>query len=295
MTKKLPPIYIIEAIPGGDTYYHAFNSILCHKHTRYQELLIVESDTLGRSLILDRLRQSSEVDEFVYHESLVQPAAFLHGNPEEVLVLGGGEGATLREVLKWNSVRCATMVDIDEEVVNECRTHLPTMHNDSFSDARVDLRFCEARQFLGKSVGKWDLIVADLTDPLPEGPAADFYSEKTFRLLRRGLRRDGIVVIQAGPLCPIPTLVARHLAVKHAICRWFPYTISYAVPVGTLPLAWGFILGSVKELPPLPGASDIDGYLQRHTSGEFRYFDGTSLPGILNEPRYLRNATHPTR
>lgn len=289
MTSKLPALYIPETIPGGDIYQHAVGAIVCHRQTQYQELLIVESESLGRSLILDRLWQSSERDEFIYHEGLVQPAALLQGAPKQALILGGGEGATLREVLRWKSIERVVMVDIDEEVVNECIRHLEVMHRGSFFDGRVELRFQEARQFLRETQCQWDLVIADLTDPSPEGPAKDLYTPDTFRLFRKVLRRGGIFVTQAGPLSPLPQSVDAHRELLRAVGESFEQRTSYALPVGTLPVTWGFVVGSREQLLALPMPTDIDLLLERLTTGGLRLIDGHSLAGIFQQPRYVRN------
>lgn len=288
MTTKLPALYIPETIPGGDIYHHAVGAIVCHRQTKYQELLIVESESLGRSLILDRLWQSSQRDEFIYHEGLVQPAAFLKGTPKRALILGGGEGATLREVLRWKSIERVVMVDIDEEVVEECIRHLDIMHRGSFFDDRVELRFEEARQFLRETECHWDLVIADLTDPSPDGPAKDLYTPDTFQLFRKVLTAGGVFVTQAGPLSPLPQFVDAHRELLGAVGSSFEHRTSYALPVGTLPVTWGFVVGAVEQLPALPPPTEIDLHLERHTTGGLRFIDGHSLPSVLQQPRYLR-------
>ena len=121
-------VWISEYITPWDIYQHGVNRILASKRTNFQEMQIVETGAYGKALVLDGKWQSCTGDEFLYHEPLVHPAMIAHGNPKRVLILGGGEGATAREVLRWKCVERAVMVDIDGEVVAACREHLPEMH-----------------------------------------------------------------------------------------------------------------------------------------------------------------------
>ena len=120
-------------IAAPSTFFcHQLIRTILAKKTDYQEMRIVETKDYGKALILDGEWQSSVIDEFIYHESLVQPAMIEHTSPRQVLILGGGEGTTLREVLRWKSVERLVMVDIDGEVVTQCRQHLPEMHQGAF-------------------------------------------------------------------------------------------------------------------------------------------------------------------
>lgn len=121
-------VWLSEYITPYDMYVHGLTKILAYKKTPYQEMYIVETGAYGKALVLDGKWQSSVGDEFIYHEALVHPAMVSHPNPENVLILGGGEGATTREVFRWHSVKKAMMVDIDGDVVEACRQYLPEMH-----------------------------------------------------------------------------------------------------------------------------------------------------------------------
>ena len=118
--------------------------VLYSGHTKYQSVSLIETASFGRMLILDGKTQSSESDEFIYHEALVQPIMVAHPRPEHIFVAGGGEGATIREVLKHTTVRQVQMVDLDQEVVELCRKYLPNHHAGSFEDVRTSLHFEDA-------------------------------------------------------------------------------------------------------------------------------------------------------
>ena len=121
-------LWFVEFNTPHDALYHRIESVIVNKRTPYQQLLIVQTGSYGKALILDGRWQASTADEFLYHEAIAHPACVLHGKPQRVLILGGGEGAALREILKWKSIRHVTLVDIDREVVDTCRRHLPELH-----------------------------------------------------------------------------------------------------------------------------------------------------------------------
>ena len=140
--------------------------VLAYTRSKYQKIGLVELEGYGRALILDDLVQSSEADEFIYHESLVHPAMTLHPEPRDVLIIGGGEGATLRDVLKHNCVKRAIMVDIDEVVVEFSKKYLEFMHQGSFYDPRSEVVIMDGFEYI-KKVGErsFDVVILDLTDP----------------------------------------------------------------------------------------------------------------------------------
>ncbi|MFO0980803.1 MAG: hypothetical protein U1E76_03475 [Planctomycetota bacterium] len=155
---------------GAERQLLAVREVLVRRRTRYQQLEIVDTLAFGRMLLLDGQVQSSERDEFVYHEALVQPAMLAGPRAARVLILGGGEGATLREVLAHASVTSATMVDIDQDVVQACREHLPMFSRGSFEDARAQLVIAIAARAKAARRRAVDVIDEDVTDPTEQVP-----------------------------------------------------------------------------------------------------------------------------
>jgi spermidine synthase len=137
-----------EQSDGSEMYLFAIDKTIVKKTTAIQDVEIVDTPSYGIVLILDGLIQSAEDDEHTYHEALVHPGMIGHANPREVLIIGGGEGATLREVLRYRSVQRATMVDIDGELVELCKKHLDDWHKGSFRDPRAEVIIADGRAFL---------------------------------------------------------------------------------------------------------------------------------------------------
>ncbi|MBI3953344.1 MAG: methyltransferase domain-containing protein, partial [Chloroflexi bacterium] len=182
---------------SGEVIRLDLRRVLAARRTAYQQLEIVDTASFGRALFLDGKVQSAELDEFVYHEALVQPAMALHPRPERVLVIGGGEGATLREALRHPTVKRAVMVDIDAEAVAACREYLPAWHQGAFADPRVELLHRDARGYLEETSELFDVIIVDVTDPLAGGPAYRLFTQEFYRLARGHLGAAGAIAVQA--------------------------------------------------------------------------------------------------
>jgi len=125
--------------------------------------------------------QSSEDDEDLYHEMLVQPAMLCHSNPHHVLIIGGGEGAALREVLAHPSVKSVVMVDIDQKLVELCREHLSSWHCGAFDNPRVHLIYEDGRRFIENDLNLYDVVIIDVVDMLDNGPARSLYTKQFYR------------------------------------------------------------------------------------------------------------------
>ena len=257
--------------------------------TAYQSVTIQDTACFGRSLVLDDKTQSTEVDEFVYHEALVQPSLISHPGPREVFVAGGGEGATVREVFSHRSVTRAVMVDIDGEVVELCRRHLPNHHRGAFDDPRLELHVADALKFLQDTQSRFDVAIIDVPDPLEGGPAHLLYTREFYELLRERLRPDGMMVAQAGPTGPA-FYKQCFSAVANTIATAFPHVTTYEAFVPSFGSTWGFVVGSMGPNPAALSAGEVDRRIVDRVSGDLRYYDGITHRGMFSLPKYLRAA-----
>jgi spermidine synthase len=172
--------------------------------SNFQFVEIIDTSLFGKCLVLDGHMQSSQKDEHLYHESLVHIAMLSHECPKRVFIGGGGEGATLREVLRHASVESAVMVDIDQIAVEVSMKHLTTHHRGSFTDARTTLVYDDAKAWLERYTGPaFDVMIFDLSDPLDDGsaagPATQLYTAKFYEFCKTRLGEGGVFVTQAGP------------------------------------------------------------------------------------------------
>ncbi|MEM4717841.1 MAG: spermidine synthase [Desulfurococcaceae archaeon] len=175
------------------------NRVIALDKSQFQEIVLADIEGFGRSLLLDKFVQSTEKDEFLYHELLVHPAMTIHPDPRRILILGGGEGATLREVLKHNTVQEAVMVDIDPVVVEFAKKHLEHMHRGSFNDPRAKVIIMDGRDYVKQAPRDYfDVVIMDLTDPYASDIAKPLYSREAFMDIKKIIRHDGVLVTQAG-------------------------------------------------------------------------------------------------
>lgn len=288
--------WIRDNLAPSDAYLHRIDRTIADIQTPFQRVRIIESGTYGLKLFLDDVLQSATGDEFIYHESLVHPAmlAAAHANnPRNVLILGGGEGATLREVARWRTVERIVMVDIDRAAVEACRRHLPEMHQGAFDDPRLELVYADAAKYVRRSHEKWDVVISDITEPVESGPSNFCYTQEYFSSLSRLVPDQGIVVTQSGPVTP--THISMHARITHTLASVFAHVHSYAASVPTYAQAWGFTLASKTPLLPRLAAQSSTDWLQSPELAELRFLDRVSLDGILRTPVYVRAAIEQER
>jgi spermidine synthase len=164
--------------------------------TELQEAIIFESPLFGRVLVLDGIVQTTERDEFIYHEMITHVALMAHGAVRDVLIIGGGDGGTLEEVLKHRRVARATMVELDPGVVALARAHLPGINRGAFDDPRTELILGDGVNFVAATEQQFDVIIIDSTDPL--GPGEALFTQAFYGDCRARLRPGGILVAQSG-------------------------------------------------------------------------------------------------
>ncbi len=281
-------LWISEYITPWDIYQHGVSRVFCHKRTRFQDMYIVETGAYGKALVLDGKWQSSTGDEFIYHEALVHPPMLCHGSPRSVLILGGGEGATAREALRWKSIERVVMVDIDGEVVDACKEHLPEMHQGAFDDPRVEVLIRDALEVLDRPSDRFDIIISDLSDPIEEGPSFRLFTREYFEKVLGALADDGYLVVQAGPVSPAE--LALHARLATTIAAVFEHARSYTAHVPTYASPWGFTLASRRPIDARPEPEAIDRLLAERTTGGLRMLDGAAYLGMLQLPAHLRRA-----
>jgi spermidine synthase len=206
-----------------------------------------------------------------------------------VCIIGGGEGAILREVLTHHTVEKALMVDIDEEVVSICQKFLPSLHRGSFTDPRAEVMFADARRYLAETNETFDIIILDLTDPLPGGPSSSTYTQEFYSLVQKRLSASGIVSVQAG--CSSIVNMSTFTQVNHTLASAFPYVFPYEANIPSFGSNWGFSLASADNYDPLsPSPEEIDRRIAERVTGSLRFYDGITHRGMFSLPKYLREA-----
>ncbi|CAG8810273.1 19506_t:CDS:2, partial [Cetraspora pellucida] len=169
------------------------DKILHHEKSLYQDVLIFKSKTYGNVLALDGVIQCTERDEFSYQEMITHLPMMCHPNPQKVLVIGGGDGGVLREVVKHDSVEEVILCDIDEAVIRSSKKHLPGMAI-GFDSPKVKVHIGDGFPFLENKINSFDIIITDSSDPV--GPAESLFKPKYYELMKNALRPGGVVAAQ---------------------------------------------------------------------------------------------------
>jgi spermidine synthase len=171
------------------------DEVLFHGRTAFQEALIFRNERFGRVLTLDGIVQTTENDEFCYHEMIAHVPIIAHGAVRRVLIIGGGDGGVLRETLKHPGVT-ATMIELDKTVVNICRQYMPSLSAGAFDDPRADVRFMDGIKFVAETDEKFDVIIVDSTDPI--GPGDVLFTQEFYVDCARCLTEKGMLITQSG-------------------------------------------------------------------------------------------------
>ena len=213
------------------------SEVVYRRQTGLHDVLIFDTPAFGRVLALDGIVQTTERDEFIYHEMLAHVPILAHGAVRRVLIVGGGDGGVLREVLRHDVAR-ATMVEIDGAIVELCRAHLPRLSAGAFDDARADVVIGDGARYVADADGTFDVIIVDSTDPL--GPGEVLFGEAFYADCKRRLGAGGILVTQNGvPFMQPDEVTDTHRRLKRLFADAHFYTVPVPTYVGGLmTLGW---------------------------------------------------------
>jgi spermidine synthase len=184
-----------DIVDNGYAQRIKMTALLHEEQTPFQHAQVFQSHAFGRVLVLDGIVQTTEADEFIYHEMLAHVPLFAHGRPRRILIIGGGDGGILREVLR-HPLDQATMVEIDGAVIAMSREYLPKLSAGAFDDPRAQVIVGDGLDFVSKTSESFDVIIVDSTDPV--GPGECLFTAEFYADCRRILASGGIVVTQNG-------------------------------------------------------------------------------------------------
>jgi spermidine synthase len=248
---------------------------LHREKTPYQEIAVIDTMQYGRMLVLDGMVQLTIGDEFVYHEMLAHVPLHIHPHPSNVLIIGGGDGGTAREVLRHPHIEKVTLVEIDRRVVDVCRQFLPEVAS-SFDDPRMEVHYTDGVAYLLNKENEYDVILVDSPEPI--GQAERLFGTEFYKGIAAALRKDGLFAAQTESPFVNGDLIAR---VYSKISSLFPITGLYLAPVPTYPSgSWSFTIGS-KNYDPLAARNvGLEGLRYYNTGMHQAAFQ---LPNFLQE------------
>jgi len=226
--------------------------VLRHERTPYQELLVMDTEAYGRVLVLDGAIQTTERDEFAYHEMMAHVPLTLHPEPRRVAIVGGGDGGVLREVLKHPEVAEGHLVEIDERVLDASRTFFPAIAA-GLDHPRAVIHITDGIRWMREEARDFQVVIVDSTDPV--GPAQGLFGEAFYRSVHDALGDDGILVVQSESPLLEPELV-RH--VQTTLRQVFPVVTLYLGAVATYPTGlWTYSLASKRPLRQPRAVGDL--------------------------------------
>lgn len=274
-----------ETLHTGFGQYFSVDNVLYRDKTGHQDLVIFENAALGRVMALDGVVQTTERDEFIYHEMMTHVPLLAHGAAKRVLIIGGGDGAMLREVSRHKNIEQITMVEIDAGVVTFCKQYLPNHSAGAYEDPRFKLVIDDGVNFVRQCNDKFDVIISDCTDPI--GPGESLFTSEFYQGCHNCLNENGIFVAQNG-VCFLQQdeAINSHRKLSH----YFGDVSFYqaAIPTyygGIMTFAWASNNPALRQLDTATLQARFDA-----ANLNCRYYNPAIHTGSFALPQYLLNA-----
>jgi spermidine synthase len=277
--------WYVEEFAPSEEHHHAIEELYYAGRSDFQQIAVLRSPVFGKMLVIDGDTQSAQADERIYHETLVHPALAAAGDRTEVLIIGGGEGATLREVLRSPDVERATMVDIDGLVIELSKRYLPEWSDGAFENPRARVIVGDALAFMRSDAGRYGVIISDLTEPLADSPSNPLFNDDVFELIKSRLAPGGVYALQASTGAAINA--ALHCKMARTLRRHYAHVVSFVTHVPAFDTEWAFLACSDGVDPADLDAKAIDAYCAR-LQGQNFFYDSVTHRRLFALPLYLR-------
>jgi spermidine synthase len=250
--------------------------------SKFQKIKFIDTYRFGKTLILDGVIQTTTVDEFIYHEMMTHVPMLSHPNPEDVLIIGGGDGGILREVLKYD-IKSVTLVEIDEKVIQFSKKYLKEIEQNSFNDKRLNLVIDDGAKFIKGKKKAFDVVIIDSPDPI--GPAEVLFSEEFYRDVSDSLKKGGVVSRQSGStFLQDDEVKDSYLKLKKVFKYTFIYTAAIPTYIGGL---FSFIYASHKINPTKIPLRKLEERFKK-VKGKTRYYNPEIHLASFKLPNYLK-------
>ncbi|HOV62722.1 MAG TPA: polyamine aminopropyltransferase [Spirochaetia bacterium] len=264
-------------------FFYTINEVLYRGSSDYQDIELVDTDEFGKVLLLDGILQVAEKHEYQYHEPMVHFPMISHPSPHDVLLIGGGDGGILRELVKYRSVRRIDFVDLDREVVEFARTHLESIHQGAFDDPRIFAHFQDGRSFVEKNPAAYDVVIMDMTDPF--GPAKMLYTREFFQAVRDSFKSDAGVFMMHGE-SPIARPIA-FASIRKTLSSVFPSVHTATMFVQMYATLWSMMIASVSSDPLQIAPTTVDERLKAEGITGLHVMNAHTWQAMLTVPPYI--------
>jgi spermidine synthase len=269
---------------SDDWAYFVRSSRLFEKfRSPFQAVEVHETAHFGKLFRLDGHFMTSERDEFYYHENLVHVAAVSHPQPERALIVGGGDGGSAEELLKYPSIKAVTLAEIDLAVVDIARKYLQSVHRGAFDDPRLTLKIEDGFAYVRNATEQFDLIVLDLTDP--GGPSTELYTPAFYRACAARLTPLGAMTLHIASPVAQPERIRSTLASLRAA---FPVVAPYLVPIPLYGGLWMMACCSSSLDPRTLTSLQVDRRIAQRGLRDLQYYNGDTHRGVLALPNFVR-------
>ncbi|MCX7897597.1 MAG: polyamine aminopropyltransferase [Rhodocyclaceae bacterium] len=276
-------LYLVEQLNEDFGYFVRASRVLATGRTRYQDLALYDTPMFGKLLRLDEVFMTSEKDEFFYHENLIHPAAITHPSPRRALVIGGGDGGAAEELLKHPSIEKVVLAELDDGVIDACRTHLASIHRGALEDARVELAIGDGRAYVEAEGAPFDLIALDLTDP--HGPSQALYTREFYRACEKRLAPGGLLSLHVESPISRPRTYARIVATLSSV---FAIVRPYLVYIPLYGTWWGMAVASMSRDPLTLSEDEVERRLAMRELEELRFYNGAMHRAVFALPNFVR-------
>jgi len=273
-----------EALNPAFGFYYTIKKTLHKAKTKYQRIELVDTDEFGRVLLLDDITQVAEKNEFMYHEPMVHPALACHPNPQSVLVVGGGDGGILREVLKYPTVERVELAELDGGVINFSKKYLTDVHGGCFDDGRVHINITDGRKFTEDHPGEFDVIIMDMTDPF--GPSTMLYTKEFYRVAKRAMRdKDGVYIMHSESPVARPAAFA---CIQKTLSSVFKNVNPLYMYIQMYAVLWSITMASDRVDPTTIKPAIIDKKLAKLGIDGLKMYNGTTQTAMLTPYPYIQ-------
>ena len=260
------------------SYGYKFNDVLFNDRSEYQSVKVIETEAVGRMMLLDDLIMVTDFDEFVYHEVISHIPVCLHKKPEKVVVIGGGDGGTVRELLKHQCIKEIVLCEIDEMVVEASKKFFPDLGR-FLNDERVTVRIGDGVAYMQEhAAGELDLVIVDSTDPI--GPGEGLFCKDFYRSVSAALKSDGMMVCQSESVWHRPEMLHR---IHNNVSAGFDFRKSYIAGIPTYPRGtWSWTVGSKN--PIIPEEYDRERFNQ--VKADLKYLNDQTMLSVFALPNF---------
>lgn len=275
--------YLYEFLNEDYGFFVRSSKRLEDAHTGIQAMEVHETPQFGRLLRLDGCFQTSERDEFFYHENLIHIALTAHPDPRKVLIIGGGDGGAAEEALKHPGVEQVTMVELDGKVVDIAKQFLENIHHGVFDNPRLRLLIGDGLKYIAETQERFDHIVLDLPDPI--GPATRLYEEAFFHACKRALAPGGVLTLHLGSPVSAPDRVKRH---SERLGNVFGIIQPYLMFIPLYGCLWSMAACSDSLDPLALSAAEIDRRIAKRGLSDLQYYNGATHHAVFALPNFVR-------